>query len=127
MRTIIVRNKVICAQVLAMNLRLTVALIVALYFGVNAAASEIREFGLVIRDHAYQPAELKVPAGTKFKLRVSNEDATAEEFESLDLNRETMVLAKRTTVIYLGPLRAGTYAFFGDFHRDTAQGRLIAE
>jgi hypothetical protein len=68
-----------------------------------------------------------LPADTKFKLRVTNEDATPEEFESTDFNRETVVLGKRSIIVYVGPLHAGTYGFFGDFHRDTAQGRLIVE
>ena len=54
-------------------------------------------------------------------------DATPEEFESTDFSREAVVLPNRSVIIYVGPLRAGTYAFFGDFHRNTAQGRLLAE
>ena len=92
-----------------------------------ATAADVPEFALVIKNHTYEPRELKVPADTKFKLRVTNEDATPEEFESTDFNRETVVLPNRSIVIYVGPLRTGTYAFFGDFHRDTAQGRLLVQ
>src|ERR1022692_4404308 len=92
-----------------------------------ARATDVPEFQLVIKNHNYQPAELKVPADTKFKLIVRNEDATPEEFESTDFNRETVVLSNHTVVIYVGPLRAGSYGFFGDFHRETAQGRLIVQ
>jgi heme/copper-type cytochrome/quinol oxidase subunit 2 len=90
-------------------------------------AADLPEFSLVIKDHVYHPNELKVPANTKFKIRVTNEDAAAEEFESTDFNREIVVLPNRSVVVYVGPLHAGTYGFFGDFHRDTAQGRLIVE
>jgi hypothetical protein len=110
-----------------MRFALPVAAIVALAWGTAATAAEIPEFALVIKDHVYQPSELKVPANTKFRLKVTNEDATPEEFESTDFNRETVVLAKHTILVYVGPLHAGTYGFFGDFHRDTAQGRLIVE
>jgi hypothetical protein len=92
-----------------------------------ATAVEMPEFALVIKNHTYQPAELKVPADTKFRIRVLNEDTTPEEFESTDFNRESVVLPSRSIVVYVGPLHAGTYGFFGDFHRDTAQGRLIVE
>lgn len=92
-----------------------------------AAAADLPEFSLVIKNHAYQPAELHVPADTKFKVRVTNEDATPEEFESTDFNRESVVLPNRSIVVFIGPLKAGSYGFFGDFHRDTAQGRLIAD
>lgn len=101
--------------------------ITALIWCCAAAAAEMPEFALVIKDHVYQPSELKVPADTKFRLRVTNEDGTPEEFESTDFNRETVILAKRSILVYVGPLHAGTYGFFGDFHRDTAQGRLIVE
>ena len=90
-------------------------------------AGEIPEFVLTLKNHAYNPNTLKVPAGIKFRIRVTNADATAEEFESTDLNRETVVLPNRSVLVYVGPLQPGTYGFFGDFHRGTAQGRLIAE
>jgi Cupredoxin-like domain len=110
-----------------MRFLLPVAAITALAWGSLAAAADMPEFALVIKDHVYQPSVLKVPADTKFRLRVTNEDATPEEFESTDFNRETVVLGKHSIIVYVGPLHAGTYGFFGDFHRDTAQGRLIVE
>lgn len=93
----------------------------------TAAANDLPEYTLVIKNHVYQPSELKVPAGTKFRLIVNNQDATPEEFESTDFNREKIVLANSSITVYVGPLRAGSYGFFGDFHQSTAQGRLIVE
>ena len=93
----------------------------------TAAAADIPEYVLVIAHHVYQPAELKVPANTKFKILVTNQDATPEEFESTDFNRESVVLPNRSITVFVGPLHAGTYGFFGDFHPDTAKGRLIVE
>jgi plastocyanin len=82
---------------------------------------------LVIRDHKFDPAELSVPAGTKIKLLIENQDATPEEFESNELNREKIVVGKGTITIFLGPLDAGRYPFFGDFHQETAQGVLVVK
>ena len=109
-----------------MKTRLVAAATLGLVFAA-ANAADLPEFELTIKDHAYHPSELKVPANTKFKIRVTNEDATPEEFESTDFNRETVVLPHRSVLVFIGPLRAGKYGFFGDFHRDTAQGRLIVE
>src|ERR1700675_5019176 len=109
-----------------MKLSLTMAAFIALACAGPAGAADLTEFTLVIKNHLYQPSELRVPADTKFKLRVTNEDATPEEFESTDFNRESAVLPNRSIVL-IGPLHAGTYGFFGDFHRDTAQGRLVVE
>ncbi|MDP5136170.1 cupredoxin domain-containing protein [Rheinheimera baltica] len=85
-----------------------------------------QEFVLVLKDHLFSPSHLHVPAGVKIKVRLINQDATPEEFESFALNREKVVLGKAEAVLYLGPLKAGEYDFFGDFHPDSAKGVLIA-
>jgi plastocyanin domain-containing protein len=93
----------------------------------SVSAEELAEYTVVLKNHVYQPSELKVPAATKFKIIVRNEDATPEEFESLDFGREKIVPANSSIAVYVGPLKAGTYGFFGDFHQETARGRLIVE
>lgn len=85
------------------------------------------ELTIAIRDHRFEPAQLKVPAGQKIKLLVKNEDATPEEFESHELNREKLIAGKSSAAIWVGPLNPGRYPFFGEFHEKTAQGALIAE
>lgn len=92
-----------------------------------ATAAELPQYTLVIRNHRFEPAELTVPAGSKFKLLVDNRDATPEEFESTEFNREKIVPANHAITVYVGPLPAGRYRFFGDFHQDTAQGVLVVE
>ncbi|MBU2097418.1 MAG: cupredoxin domain-containing protein [Gammaproteobacteria bacterium] len=81
---------------------------------------------LRIRNHLFIPAQLTVPANTRFRLRVINEDKTPEEFESAALNREKVIMGESEGVIFLGPLPVGEYSFFGEFNPRTAQGRLIA-
>jgi hypothetical protein len=93
----------------------------------TVAAGEPPEVRVVIRDHRFVPAQVIVPANTKVKLMVVNEDATPEEFESHQLNREKVVLGRATIPVYVGPLKPGRYPFFGDFHPDTAQGVLLAQ
>ena len=99
----------------------------ALVFTRDAVAADAPLYTLTIKDHHYQPDVLTIHAGTKVKIRVRNEDATPEEFESTDFNREIIVLPHGSITVYVGPLHAGTYRFFGDFHPNTAQGRLIVE
>lgn len=82
---------------------------------------------LVIENHRYSPSELLVPAGKKIKLRIENRDASPEEFESHDLNREKLIAGKSSITIYIGPLKPGRYAFIGEFNEKTAQGVVIAE
>jgi plastocyanin len=85
------------------------------------------EVRLSIKEHRFIPAEVKVPANTKVKLIVANEDATPEEFESHALNREKVIPGRSSATIYVGPLKPGRYAFFGEFHEATAKGTLVAE
>ena len=92
--------------------------------GVGWAA--VPEITLEIKDHLFFPATIEIPAGTKVKLLVSNNDATPEEFESYVLNREKVIPGNSKTVIFIGPLKAGEYPFFGEFYPRTAQGVVIA-
>ncbi len=93
----------------------------------TAALGQVAEARLAIRDHHFVPTELTVPAGTKIKLVIDNQDPTAEEFESYELNREKVVPANAQITIFVGPLDPGRYPFFGDFHKDSATGVLIAK
>ena len=83
-------------------------------------------FTITIKDHQFSPKELVVPANEKIKLIVENQDPTAEEFESYDLNREKIVTGNGKIIIFIGPLKPGEYKYFGEFHEDTAQGIIIA-
>jgi plastocyanin len=85
------------------------------------------EMGLTLKDHRFVPAELKVPAGKKVKLLVNNTDATPEEFESHQLNREKLIAGHARATIYVGPLSPGRYTFWGEFNEKTAQGVIVAE
>src|SRR5215831_15034041 len=95
--------------------------------GVGVASAQEVEARLVIKEHQFAPAELKVPANRKVKLVIENQDTTAEEFESYELNREKVVPPKGKITIFVGPLKPGRYPFFGDFHKDSAKGVLIAK
>ena len=85
------------------------------------------EYRLIIRDHRFEPAELQVPAGKKIKLIIDNQDESAEEFESHELNREKVIPAKSKASVFIGPLSPGRYPFIGEFHEKTANGVIIAE
>ena len=105
----------------------TLCLYLALLLAPLLATAAAPTFELEIRDHLFFPDELRVPAGVKIKLIVYNRDATPEEFESYELNREKVIVGQRKAVIFIGPLKPGVYPFFGEFNPKTAQGRVVAE
>lgn len=92
-----------------------------------AAAADALEFNLTIKDHKFTPDTLEIPANTKVKLVVKNEDATPEEFESHDFNREKVIKGGGQANIFVGPLKAGEYKFFGEFHEATAKGKIVVK
>ena len=87
----------------------------------------IETLTLNIKDHKFEPTELTIPADTKVKLLVKNLDSTPEEFESYEMHREKIIRGNSQAVIFIGPLKAGTYPFFGEFNQKTAQGRVIVK
>ena len=91
-----------------------------------AAAAE-PGINLVIKNHKFEPAEVKVPANVRVKLVVENQDPTPEEFESHAMNREKLIPGGKKASIYLGPLEPGRYSFYGEYNEKTAQGVVIAE
>jgi len=80
-----------------------------------------------IRNHLFFPDEIHIPADTKVKLLIINQDPTSEEFESYELNREKVIAGNSKAVIFIGPLAPGEYPFFGEFFPKTAQGKVIVE
>lgn len=110
-------------------MRFAVALPTLLVLGLAAAPAwaDDPSFALTIRNHRFEPETLEIPAGQKVELHVTNADPTAEEFESTDFRREKVVAPGQTITVYVGPLRPGTYEFFGDFNPTMARGHLIAK
>ena len=47
-----------------------------------------QSFTVTIKNHRFQPAEIKVPAGKRITITVVNDDPTPEEFESHELKFE---------------------------------------
>lgn len=101
--------------------------IAALILGTTAFAADLPSFNLTAKNGKFVPELIEVPAGKKIQLVVKNEGPGAEEFESTDLNREKVVPPGKTLTLFLGPLKEGSYVYFGDFHPDTARGKIVAK
>jgi hypothetical protein len=95
--------------------------------GMPSAQAAAQEINLVIRNHKFEPQELRVPAGKRVSIYVANEDPTPEEFESATLKVEKVIPGKSKGLVRIGPLAPGRYEFIGDFNADTAKGVVIAE
>lgn len=110
-------NKVVFALAIALAAVLT-----------NSGIAQAQEnLTITIKDHKFQPAELKVPANKRIRLTVINDDPSPEEFESHALKVEKIIPGSSKAVVQFGPLKPGTYKFEGEFNAATAQGLVIAE
>jgi hypothetical protein len=96
------------------------------YFLACFEVSAVEEFKLELKNHLFYPSLIEVPANQKVKLIIHNLDPTPEEFDSFELNREKVIFAGRKATIFIGPLKPGTYSFFGEYNPNTARGEVIS-
>jgi len=108
-------------------MRLPLLIAAGLFALTSGAALAETSYTLTIKDHRFDPAELVVPAGEKFQLKVVNQDRTPEEFESKDLHREKVVPGGGQITLTIGPLKPGKYEYFGEFNPTTARGSIVAQ
>jgi plastocyanin len=109
-----------------MKQQLSITLLTLLAATVLAATDE---FTLTIKDHAFEPKEVEIPAGKKVMLLVVNKDATPAEFESKSLGREKVIPGNSTATVNLGPLKPGRYSFVEEYHEKdaAAQGTIVVK
>jgi hypothetical protein len=108
-----------------------IAPVAALIFGLlsafHANAEDLPTFQLTVKNGHFYPETIEAPAGKKFKIVVKNEGTSPEEFESIELRKETVLAPGVTRAVVFAPMKPGTYKFFGDFHPDTAKGQIVVK
>lgn len=112
-----------------MRIELVAAALTAAFIALPSAAWAEEPFAisLTLKDHKFEPAEIKAPASKPIVITLKNEDGAFEEFESSALRTEKIVTGHGTITIKLKPLAAGRYPFEGEFNAETAQGVLVVE
>jgi plastocyanin len=93
----------------------------------NPARAEDNSIIITLKDNRFSPDVVEIPAGKKVKLIIRNQDQAAEEFDSGDLRREKVIPGGGEGSVFIGPLEPGTYSFLGEFHPDTAKGRVVVK
>jgi hypothetical protein len=114
-------------QILNLGTRRAGLVVLGLCLGPAASAEEPVSIDVTLKDHRFSPAEIHLPAGKQAILRIKNEDATPEEFDSSDLKVEKIIAGKASVIVRLRPLGPGRFQFMGEFHPDTAIGSVISE
>ena len=96
-------------------------------FSVAAANENPETIEVTLKGHQFSPTEIRVPTGKPVILRITNEDDTVEEFDSVALQVEKVIVGGHYATVRLRPLGPGRYPFMGEYHADTAKGVVIAE
>jgi hypothetical protein len=92
-----------------------------------ARAEDLATYSITLKNHRFTPNEIHVPSGKPFFIIVTNQDDSADEFEMSNPAIEKVVPPGQQGKVRMRPLGAGRFAFFGDFHRETAQGVIVSE
>jgi hypothetical protein len=101
--------------------------VLAILLGALPAMAD-QPVAIVLKNHRFTPSSITVPAGTRFRIEVTNMDSTVAELESYDMHFEKIMVGNGAKVhVFAGPLHLGvTYKFFDDYHPDVARGTITA-
>ena len=82
---------------------------------------------VTLKDHKFSPSVIKVKANEPSMIVLSNDDDTADEFDSTALKVEKVVPGHAKGNVRIRALAPGKYPFMGEYHAATAQGIVVAE
>ncbi len=91
------------------------------------AEDEGPTFHITFKGGVIDPLRLEVPAKTRFRLEIKNENDTPAEFESVELHKEKVLAPHSETVMVIRTLDPGEYDFFDDFRPGSAPAVLVAK
>jgi Cupredoxin-like domain len=92
----------------------------------GSRAQDAAAVAITVKDHHFQPGEVRAPANRPLTISVRNLDATPMEFESLSMRVEKVVATGGEGAVHVRPLAPGRYEFFDDFHPET-RGTLVVQ
>jgi plastocyanin len=105
---------------------LTLMAVVSVALTVRPATAQEAKLEMSLKDHKFEPAEIKAAANKPIVVRVKNMMAENMEFESEALKVEVVVKANAEGLVKIKPQKPGRYTFFDDFHQETT-GTLVIE
>jgi hypothetical protein len=92
-----------------------------------ARAEDPVAYEIILKDQTFVPAEIKVPAGKPFALKVKNENDRPAEFESADMKIEKIIAGHQEIVARVKAMSPGTYEFVDEYQEDVARGRIVVQ
>ncbi|MGE0241072.1 MAG: cupredoxin domain-containing protein [Parvibaculaceae bacterium] len=93
----------------------------------TAEAKDPVTYEMTLKGQTFMPAELKVPAGTSFVIRLKNENDAPAEFESKEMKFEKVVAGHSEILTRVKALPGGIFEFYDEYHEDEARGTVVSE
>ena len=90
-------------------------------------AEDLPVFELTLQNDAFVPADLKVPAGKPFILKVLNKEKSAVEIEAKDLKIEKVIASGGDIIARVKSLKPGRYLLVNEYKEDTVKTYIVAE
>jgi hypothetical protein len=75
------------------------------------------DYVITLKDQAFTPREIAIPADRKVTIKVRNLDHTSAVFQSWGLNRKLRIDARSEITVYLRELDPGRYEFYDGYAR----------
>jgi hypothetical protein len=93
----------------------------------TAFAAPLPVYELSLQDGHFNPPQLAVKAGERFKIVLKNIGQGPAEFESTPLRVEKVLSPGVTTFVVIHPLQPGVYPFFDEFNPHLPEGSIRAD
>ena len=110
-----------------MFLRFLMCPLVVLALASPLRAEDIVTYETTLKDKAFTVAEIKVPAGKPFVIKLNNANAAAAELEAKELKIEKVVAGNSSIVVRVKAMAPGKYLFVDEYQEDVAKGYIIVE
>ena len=107
--------------------RLMFAFALPLLLASSAMADDVATYETTLKGAAFAPAELHVPAGKPFILKMTNTNSTPAELEAKELDVEKVAAGSSSIVVNVKAMQPGKYLFVDEYQEDVAKGYVIVE
>jgi hypothetical protein len=92
----------------------------------NYPKEQLPNYEIKLKNHIFYPDTITIQKNQIVQLTIVNEDKNLEEFESIDLQKEKIILPMSEISFLIGPLLPGEYKYYGEFN-SAAKGVIIAK
>ena len=111
--------------------RLSATLLLGFTVAVMAAspprADDVVTYETTLKGNGFTVAEIKVPAGKPFMIKMINANSAPAELEAKELKIEKVAVGNSTIVVRVKAMEPGKYLFVDEYQEDVAKGYVIVE